>query len=503
MPFCRSRLHARLALALTFASVLLASIGRAELALPPVFSDHMVLQRHRAVPIWGTADPGQLIVVRFDAQVVHATANPTGAWRLTLASLDANTTPQTLTVEAHPADPTTPNSPIDIRNFADVLVGEVWLCSGQSNMEMALGVPAAGAQAETAHDDALARDLPTMDYPTIRLLKVDQTSREAGALRVTGDGWAQAHGDALEKFSAAGFFFGQKLQAELNVPVGLILSAWGGSCLEEWISDAAYAPLESALGDHAARGFERRADFVGRNHDVMLAPLAPYVLRGVLWYQGESNHLRYRDGPHYAAKFAALVAHWRALWSAPELPFYAVQIAPFNYSTFRRGLDIAPTALPAFWRGQQLAAETVPHTGLVPIADTVEDARELHPGGKRTIGQRLAALALNRTYGRTQVPATGPLFDHATFTARGAIVHFTGAPHGLTTTNGQAPAHFELAGDDGQFLPADATIAGNTVILTCPDIPSPVAVRFGWHETAVPNLANTAGWPAYPFSTEK
>ncbi len=486
-PACARLLHLPWLIA-TLCSVPLS----AELTLPAVFGDHMVLQRHQAVPIWGTAHPGALVIVRFGEQVVHTTADPTGAWRVRLASMDADATPRTLTVETQNRD-----SPIENQKFQDVLVGEVWLCAGQSNMEMALGVPASGAEPYTKDDPELARELPTMDYPAIRLLKVSQQSREDGILRTHG--WSQAHGDALARFSATGFFFGQRLRTELNVPVGLILSAWGGSALEEWISDADYAPLEQILGSDAERGFARRPDFVGRNWDVMLAPLAPYALRGVIWYQGEANLLFYRDGERYADKFAALVSGWRRHWTRPELPFYAVQIAPFNYSSFRPNVRFEPDDLPRLWRGQRLAAEQVSHTGLVPSADTVTDVTNIHPGGKRTIGQRLAALALNRTYGRSQVPATGPVMDRVAFTARGAVVHFRGAPNGLVTTDGQPPANFELAGDDGQFLPADATIEGSTVILVCPDIARPAAVRYCWHETARPNLANTAGWPAYAF----
>lgn len=496
------RLRTRVRLALVaLSAVAPLSAARAELTLPPVFSDHMVLQRHQPLPIWGTADPGQLIVVRFADQVVSATADTTGAWRTTLASLDASSTPRTLTVEAYASAPENPKSSLENRKFQDVLVGEVWLCSGQSNMEMALGVRTAGAAPEMTHDAALAADLPTMDYPTIRLLRVSKESRRAGHLLTVG--WDQAHGDALAAFSAAGFFFGQHLQAELGVPVGLILSAWGGTCLEEWISDTGYAPLATTLGAEPppANGFETDADFVSRNFDVMIAPLIPYALRGVLWYQGESNLLRYTDGQRYAAKFAALVADWRQRWAAPTLPFYAVQIAPYAY-TLRPQATFTDTDLPRLWQGQRLAADTVPHTGLVPIGDTVTDLREIHPGGKRIVGQRLAALALNRTYGRTQIPATGPRFDHATFTARGAIVYWQGAPQGLRTTDGQAPRHFELAGADGQFLPADATIDGNTIVLASPDVPHPTAVRYAWSESALPNLTNTANWPAYPFSTD-
>jgi sialate O-acetylesterase len=457
----------------------------ADVTLPAVFGDHMVLQRSQPIPVWGRAAPGENVVVRLAGQKRETKADDAGRWRVVLAPLDSSAEPRELTIAAE--------NTIVLR---DVLVGEVWLCSGQSNMEMAVGVPAAGAQAESSYDPTLARALPALAYPTLRLFRVSQKSREVGDVR--SDGWAICEGAALAHFSAAGFFFARDLQAALGVPIGLIEATWGGSRLEEWLSDAAYAPLETILGPDAERCFERNESVVSRNYDVMIAPLAPFALRGVLWYQGEANLIFYNDGLHYADKFAALVANWRAAWSAPELPFYSVQIAPFTYTQFKGKLSHADDALPKLWEAQQRST-AIPHTGLVPIADTVADVHNIHPGGKSIVGRRLAALALARTYGRADVAAGGPVFREVEFEGAIARVVFAGVDGDVTTNDGAPPNGFEIAGADGAFYPATASIRDHTIEVTAPEVARPAAVRFGWHETARPNLVNRAGWPAFAF----
>jgi sialate O-acetylesterase len=423
-------------------------------------------------------------VVRFAGQERPATADANGRWRVTLASSPASADPRDLTVSGD-----------NTITLHDVLVGEVWLCSGQSNMEMAVGVLTAGAQPETTHDPALASEVKTLAYPQIRLFRVEKKLQPPD---VVSAGWAECAGDPLARFSAAAFFFGRDLQQTLGVPVGLIESAWGGSRLEEWISDGAYAAVRPRLGADVDRCFETNDRFVSRDYDAMIAPLAPFAVRGVLWYQGESNIIAYNDGIHYADKFAALVANWRGVWDRPDLPFYAVQIAPYVYSQRKDKLPHATDELPKLWEAQYLAT-SIPHTGLVPIIDTVDDVHNIHPGKKSIVGRRLAALALADTYGRRHLVAGGPVFKAVEFHDGAAVVHFTGVDGGLVTTDGKPPSDFEVAGADGHFVPAMATVRGDSVELRGRDVTEPTAVRFAWSETARPNLANKAGWPAYPF----
>ena len=492
----------------------------ANVSLPHVFGDHMVLQRGQPIPVWGQAESGETVAVRFAGRERQARADNAGHWRVDLPACDASFEPQDLVV-----------SGTNTLTLHDVLVGDVWLCSGQSNMEMAVGVTTAGAQPESAHDPALAEEIKTASYPQIRLFRVEK-QRRAGD--VVGDGWTDCRGDALARFSAVGFFFGRELQSALNVPIGLIESAWGGSRIEEWTPAPAYVRLRDILGSDAARCFERNRAMVARDYDSMIKPLAPFAVRGVIWYQGESNVIAYNDGDRYADKFAVMVQGWRQAWDAPELPFYAVQIAPYLYTLRKDPLAHGDDELPKLWEAQQLAT-TIPHTGLVPLSDTVADVRNIHPGGKSVVGHRLAALALAESYGRPRVLHTGPVFDHADFRDGKAIVHFRGVDGGLRTRSGniettetpptmskrptnresspetasttpdereEQPNDFELAGADGRWAEATAKIDGDTVVVRASSVAAPTAVRFGWHEAARPNLENKAGWPAYPFRSD-
>ncbi|HVS51126.1 MAG TPA: sialate O-acetylesterase [Opitutaceae bacterium] len=468
-------------------SLVLVAAARAEVALPKIFGDHVVLQRELAVPIWGTAAPGEAVIVRFSGQEKRATADAAGRWRVQLAPLAASAEPRDLVVAG-----------ANTLTLHDILVGEVWLCSGQSNMEMAVGVTSAGAAPESAHEPGLAEEIKTATFPALRLFRVEKKLQPAD---VVSAGWTACQGDALAHFSAAGFFFGRALQEKFGVPVGLIESAWGGSRIEEWTPDDAYARLEKILGADADRCFERDARMVSRNYDAMIAPLAPFALRGVLWYQGESNIIPYNDGLHYADKFAVLLASWRAAWQRPDLPIYSVQLAPYLYTQRKDKLAHADDELPKLWEAQ-LAATALPHSGLVPIADTVDDVKNIHPGKKNVVGQRLAALALADTYGRKDTISSGPIFERAEFANGKAFVHFAHVTDGLATSDGKSPTDFELAGADGHFVAANAVLRGDTVELTSPEVAAPTLVRFAWHETAHVTLTNRAGWPAYPFRSD-
>lgn len=484
----RPRCYFGLVIALLLASGLIGAVGaRADVALSHVFGDRMVLQRDAAVTVWGTAGAGERVTVKFAGHTANVTAAENGHWRVALPALKASAEPRDFVVVG-----------TNTITLHDVLVGDVWLCSGQSNMEMAVGVTTAGAKPEAAYDPALAEEIRTATYSGLRLFRVEKKLQPPD---VVTTGWSECSGDALARFSAVGFFFGRDVQRAMGVPIGLIESAWGGSRIEEWMSDDAYAPLQKTLGTDADRCFERNAAFVSRDYDAMIAPVAPFGLRGVLWYQGESNIIAYNDGLHYADKFAALVANWRAAWGRPDLPFYAVQLAPFVYTTRKDKLPHTDDELPKLWEAQR-AATAVPFTALVPIADTVDDVKNIHPHHKAVVGQRLAAVALARAYGRNDVAAAGPVFERAELRDGTAVVHFANAKDGLVTRDGVAPVDFEVAGADGKFVAAHAKIEGDTVHVTAAGVTAPEIVRFAWHETARPNLANRAGWPAYPFRSD-
>jgi sialate O-acetylesterase len=480
----------RLVLLACFA--VLAVALRAELACAPVFGDHMVLQRDLPVPIWGTATPGDLIAVRFAGQEKVATADAAGRWLVRLDPLSAAADPRELTITAR-----NPKSEIENRKFQDVLVGEVWFCSGQSNMEKPLG-PRSGQKPTDDYEAELTR----ADCPTLRLFQVPHHARARA-----GDGTMQWHpcgADALmqTKFSAAAYYFGRELQRELGVPVGLIHASFGGTRIEAWMPPEAFA-ADPALRDLPGRTYQAWVKGVQATelYGSMVAPFAPFALRGFLWYQGEANVMN-AEHREYAVKQRALIRAWRDAWGRPDAPFYCAQLAPFNYSRQKNWeKQLTPLALPAVWEAQVESLD-VPHTGIIPTSDLVADLRDIHPTNKRDVGLRFARLALVDAYGR-DIAGQAPRVQAVE--RAGPASFLVGFAHaaGLRTTGPlESPRYFEIAGSDRVFHPADATIVGNKIEVYSPVVAEPVALRFAWDEAATPNLVNAAGLPALPFRTD-
>jgi sialate O-acetylesterase len=477
--------------------LVLSGLLRADVALPRIFGDNMVLQREMAVPVWGHAAPGETVTVRFAGQEKQARADAEGRWALTLAALPASADAREMTVSAG-----------NIVRLRNVLVGEVWLCSGQSNMEYAVGVAKKWAPAAAASDPELAQELIAKPLPTLRLFRVE---KELKPPEVVSSGWQEAAGAARDEFSAVGYYFGRRLRRELGVPIGMIQSAWGGSRIEEWTPRDAYAKLAAVFTGDAAGSFERDAAMVGRNYEAMVRPLAPFALRGVIWYQGESNLIAYNDGLRYADKMRVFIDSWRSAWNRTEtataagageaMPFYFVQIAPYRYTSRQDKLQHSVYELPRLWEAQAAALQ-IPDTGMVPTTDLVDDVNNIHPAHKREVGDRLASLALARTYGCQGMVWAGPMFARLEVHGADVTVHFQGAGDGLAARDGKRLTDFEIAGADGGFVPATAVICGDTIVVSSPLVKAPAVVRFGWTETARPNLTNRAGLPACPFCSD-
>ena len=477
------KLH-RIPPSVVVAAALLAIVLRADVSLPRILGDNMVLQRDGPVPVWGRAAPGEEVTVRFAGREEHATADAAGRWQIMFDALPASATPRAMIVSAG-----------NVLRLENILVGEVWLCSGQSNMEYAVGVAKKWAPAAAETDPELAQELTTTPLPTLRLFRVE---KELKPPEVVSSGWHEAADGARNEFSAVGYYFGRRLQRELGVPVGLIQSAWGGSRIEEWTPAEAYAKLAAVFTGEAAASFEKDPAWIGRNYAAMVQPLAPFALHGVIWYQGESNLIAYNDGLRYADKLRTLIDAWRAAWRQPALPFYSVQIAPYLYTGRKDPLPHSADELPKLWEAQA-AALRIPHTGLVPTTDLVDDVSNIHPAHKREVGERLAALALSEACGRPGPGWEGPAFAKLEISDAKVVVHFNNAGGGLASRDGKPLMDFEIAGADGVFMPAGAVIRGDTVVVSSPQVTAPAAVRFGWSETARPNLMNHAGLPAYPF----
>lgn len=460
-----------------------------ELRMPSVFSDHMVLQRDRALPIWGRADPGAKVRVTFGSQTKTAMADAEGRWRVELSPLAASSEGRVFAVASeHPAGG-------ERVEFGDVLVGEVWLCSGQSNMELPLGGSKKNPVLNSAAEVAAA------NRPLIRLYRTPKVYASAPLPRIDAQ-WEVCSPASARDFSAVAYFFGCKLQRDLGVPVGLLQAAWGGTSIDPWTAPGGYEGIVSL--DNLRRIAENMPP-LGEEKDpakmkrVRQTPTAlfngmihahiPFGIRGTIWYQGEHDHL---DGMLYVDKTRALLNGWRKAWGY-DFPFYFVQIAPFAYG---EGGNEDPSKLPVFWEAQAEITRVVPFTAMAVISDAATP-NSIHPPNKEVPGIRLALLAEAHTYG-LDVVSSGPVLRKMERMDGTLRVVFDNAD-GLATRDGREPDCFEVAGSDGVFRMAKAVIEGSSVVIRSPDVPQPQAMRFGWDKIAIPNLVNGAGLPAGAF----
>ena len=455
----------------------------AEVKLPSVIGNHMVLQQGEPVPIWGTAVPGEEVSVAFGSAKASTKAGADGKWRVNLPSMKANSKGVKMVVKGS-------NEIV----LEDVLVGEVWLCSGQSNMEWTV------ARSANAKEEIAAAN-----YPLIRHIKVPHRPSAKPESDVNTGGWQVASPQTARNFTAVGYYFGRELLNELGVPIGLIGSNWGGTRIEPWISPEGFKAvpaLKEEFADKLDQFPQKRGNGVNHQsalalYNGMISPLLPYAVKGALWYQGESNN---GEGMRYHEKMKALIAGWRSVWNKPELPFYFVQLAPFNYGGDRK-------KLPGIWQAQ-LETLKVPNTGMAVITD-ITTVGNIHPPNKQDVGKRLSLWALAKDYGKKDIVYSGPIFDKADH-AEGKdniTVHFQklgSKHHGLKTADGKEPSHFEVAGKDGAWHAAQATIVfGDHLMVKSDKVAAPAYVRFAWDQAAIPNLVNGEGLPASPFTSQK
>ncbi len=523
------RAGAALAVSVALLVTLQPAVG--DVRLPRVFGDHMVMQRDVPLPVWGWAEPGEAIAVRLvgpdgataeraeavrDDAAVQTTAGPDGKWSVRLRAVGAGG-PYTLRVQGR-----------NTLELTDVLIGEVWICSGQSNMEWGLRASENGRQA-----------VAQATHPELRFLRLGWKTAP-GPLDDCQAEWrlctpenVDAKGWLNPGLTAIGYYFARDLQAELHVPVGIIQTTWGGTRIEGWIPRAGYeamqmteplafvdeaparhrAAIEGAIdayerwlpaaraaltaGEEPAPPPAWPAHPLDNNREPtgifngQVAPLIPYAMRGVLWYQGESNR---GDGLAYRDKMEALIRGWRTLWNQGEFPFYYVQLAPFEYDD-----DRGPLALPQIWEAQA-AALAIPNTGMAVTVD-IGNLADIHPRNKLDVARRLLRWALARTYGRADVVCCGPMFKRMRVDGGTVRVEFEHA-RGLASRDGEPLTWFTIAGEDRRFFPAEARIDGVAVVLRAAEVPAPVAVRFAWDQVAAPNLVNGEGLPAAPFRTD-
>jgi sialate O-acetylesterase len=442
----------RLLLSILAAALLVpaARQARADVTLPSVLGSHMVLQRDTPLPLWGWADADEEVTVTLGSAKASTKADAKGNWKVRLPAQKADGRAHTLRVQG--------KNKIEL---TDVLIGEVWVGSGQSNMEWSL-----------AGSHGAREAIEAAKHPHIRLFHVPKVQTKAPAKDVKA-AWKVCAPDTVPHFSAVLYYFGLRLHKELSVPVGLINSSWGGSPIEPWTVTA------------------KRS---GRMYNGMIAPLMPFAVRGVVWYQGESN---VGNGLAYRDKMEALIAGWRGRWGK-DLAFYFVQIAPWDPGP-KRGYG--PGALPALWEAQ-VASLKIPGTGMVVTTDLVDNIKDIHPRNKKDVGNRLALWALAKTYGKKGIVYSGPLYRSMKVEGDRIVLSFAHTGGGLKSRDGKPLTEFEIAGADSKFVPAQAVIKGKTVVVSAEGVAEPTQVRFGWRRRANPNLANEEGLPASPFRTK-
>ncbi|MEO6733605.1 MAG: sialate O-acetylesterase [Ferruginibacter sp.] len=464
-----------------FAAFMLVSIAaKAQVKLPKILGNSMVMQQGKPLPVWGTARPGEHIIVKFKGQTRKTVADDLGSWKINLDPMPASARPADMTISG--------SNSITLRN---ILIGEVWLCSGQSNMEYTMRKNSKVIKKDSSIYSPVD-ELKTARNPEIRIFLV--TSKNLRAPDSLHQGWSVARDSALRSFSAVGYFFAKELYAKLHVPIGVISAAIPGSAIEPWLAGTIRgnddpSPVNTAMKMDTSQP--------GKFYSTMIRPLAPFAIKGFVWYQGETNCFQ-NESIEYTYKMNLLINGWSQLWHA-ELPFYYVQISPFYYSKNKGKYPLDEETLPKFWEAQTLAMK-IPRTGMAVINDIAKSADDLHPEGKWEVGRRLAQWPLAKDYGLKNAPS-GPQFKTMKVEGKKIMLEFDYVGKGLMGKNG-ALNNFTIAGADGKFVDAHAIIQRNKVVVSSAKVLNPVNVRFAWKEDAQPNFFNKDGLPAIPFRTD-
>ncbi|MDO5567464.1 MAG: sialate O-acetylesterase, partial [Planctomycetia bacterium] len=449
---------------------------QADVKMPAVFASHMVLQREFDTPVWGWAEQTETVTITIAGQTKKATAGTDGKWFVRLDPVKAGG-PYTMTVAG------TKNKIV----FEEVLFGDVWLCSGQSNMGFTVN---RSVNAE--------KEIAAANFPNIRLLRIQTTSKALPQTDVPVTPWAACTPKTAPSFTAVGFYFGRKLYQELNIPIGLINCSWGGSTCEAWMNGKVLAGYPDLAPVADAKQIEKtkphkKATYL---YNGMIVPICPFGIKGVIWYQGESNAGR---AAQHEIMFPVMIQNWRDEWQQGDFPFYFVQLA--NYRSIK---DQPSESAWAELRESQTRSLACRNSGEAVTID-IGEAEDIHPKNKQDVGLRLAAIALAKDYGKN-VPWSGPRLHDMKVDGDKAIVSFDFVGTGLVA-KGAKPDEgvkgFALAGPDQKFYWAKATIKDNTVVVSCPEVKRPWAVRYAWADNPVCNLYNKEGFPACPFRTDR
>jgi len=480
----------------------------AQVKLPALVGDNMVLQQNSKVNLWGWASPNEKINIQlgWQASPISITANSDGNWKIGVDTPKGSEKTYDIAIDA--------SNKIVLHN---ILIGEVWICSGQSNMYFPVGKEEGTWKTGVVNYE---EEIKNANFPNIRIFTVLTKASQKPLDDVTGS-WKECSPTSVKSFSAVGYFFGRNLYQKLNVPIGLIASSWGGTKAEAWTSQKVleentdFLPIlendakNEKLYQEKLEAYysDLKKERIANNNDLsktqlkkpkkeenktsyvlynaMLHPLINYTMKGVIWYQGESNA---EQAYLYRSLFPAMVKNWRSDWNQGDFPFYFVQIAP------HKGQN------PDIREAQLMASKSIVNSGMVVTTD-VGDANNIHPTDKQTVGYRLSLLARAKTYNETNLVYSGPIYNHMKIKKNRAQLFFDYAESGFVK-NGDVLKEFEIAGEDKVFYPADAKIDGKTVVVSSEKVKSPVAVRFAWKAIPEPNLFNKEKLPASPFRTD-
>jgi sialate O-acetylesterase len=444
----------------------ISSIAVAGIRLPAVISSNMVLQQKSTPALWGWADPSEKIYVTTSWNNVtdSTTGSSNATWKINIPTPAAGG-PYTITLKGR--------NTIVLEN---VLIGEVWVCSGQSNMEM-------------SNTPQIQEELPNSQNANIRFFRIPRATSDYPQDNCQAK-WEACGPETLRGFSAVGYFFGKKLQKDLNVPIGLIETAWGGTPVEAW-TPADVIAKDPAMKEAASKLSENRwgPHLPGKIYNAMVAPVTNFAIAGTIWYQGEAN----TGVPlAYGNTFTGMIGVWRKMWQK-EFPFYYVQLAPYKYGRKYEGMLVME---------QQTKTLSYPNTGMVVVTDLVDNINDIHPKNKYDVGMRLAKLALADTYKQPISFYKSPSFKSMETNKGKATLIFDNAPNGFLVKGNGKVTDFLIAGEDKVFQPAEAKIEKDKIILSSKLVPFPIAVRFAFSNTSMSNLFSKEGLPVTPFRTD-
>ncbi|MFI3281899.1 MAG: sialate O-acetylesterase [Rikenellaceae bacterium] len=464
---------------LSLLALSVALTASAEVTLSPLFSDNMILQQKTQAPIWGGSNKKKAtisVTTSWNNATTTTKSNGDGEWKLSVETPSYGG-PYTITIDDG-----------DKHTIENVLIGEVWVASGQSNMEMEME----GFNCQHVENSNI--DIARSKDSQLRVMDVERAVSDTPLTTIVSGGWSEACPEAVAPLSASAYYFGRTMRECLDIPIGILVSTWGGTSINGWAHPDDANSYDDVI-NATRKPSPRSQHYPGGLYNGMINPIAGYAAKGFLWYQGEADRMRSKT---YGQKLLDLVTRLRSAWGDEDMPFYFAQIAPYEYT---RNIKTDTISAPLMREAMAEAVNVIPNSGVVIISDAgLKDC--IHPSNKLAVGQRFAYQALVKCYGVKGIVADGPIYASKESKDGTLIISFDNAVKGLTTF-GAPLQDFEIAGEDGRYYPAGARIRGNTVILSSKEVPNPVNARYGFKNWFKGSLYNIGGIPASTFRTEK